>query len=741
MLSSSKALFGAAIAALALAACNATSSSLPRAGLASSARAFAPTGTAALAFRAIGPSHMTSGGIPNSGKVNAFAVDPANPKVIYMAGGRGTGLESYSSAGIYRTLDGGKTWLPIDRGLREASGRIASTVNALWLDPLHPRVLLAATQYAGIFRSTNGGSSWTNVNGSSGATQFYADGTTLYASSAAGILASSDDGASWQVVLPVAVSAIGGTGATIYAGGLDGSIYAGAGSSWSKVGALPFTPNTGTDGSVPAVHQIAVDPTTPTTVYATSNDGTWDQALFGSTDGGHTWAPILQSVYSGIGLGTQAIAYSRVHPHRLYIGADGAFYYIDAQGQPNPQPQQAAATSIIDIRNVWTVANGGDDRCWIASDQGLDDVPACSATGNVPNDDVVSASAATGLARHIAIAPNARTLIVSLQDFDSHVTFDGGAHWSERYLYEDGFVALRPGDPQICYAYDEAVGLSISTDGCHSFPNPTGVDATLIPSRLMTTPIAFDPRHPLHMYVLSGPIEAPGPNGPHGAFASTDGGATFTRLAWPFANPGTIVVDPRNGNHIVVGDLSGHGSNLAVTFDGGRHWQRARGVPSTQFWYAVAIDPARPATVLATSVDAGGNVFVLRSLDGGKTFVRGATVVNAPFVAGRLGERHPRRPGLRRAPAMHQPFGPPPAFVYSPARAICFDPSATRADAPVVLTTQRGAYLSRNDGTSWQRIDATTIAHSFWGIAWNAGYLYLASDGQGVLRSTARVGP
>jgi hypothetical protein len=58
-----------------------------------------------------------------------------------------------------------------------------------------------------------------------------------------------------------------------------------------------------------------------------------------------------------------------------------------------------------------------------------------------------------------------------------------------------------------------------------------------------------------------------------------------------------------------------------------------------------------------------------------------------------------------------------------------------------VLTTLRGAFISADDGSTWQRIDNATIAHSFWGVRWNAGYLYLGSDGQGLLRSVAAVQP
>jgi hypothetical protein len=74
-------------------------------------------------------------------------------------------------------------------------------------------------------------------------------------------------------------------------------------------------------------------------------------------------------------------------------------------------------------------------------------------------------------------------------------------------------------------------------------------------------------------------------------------------------------------------------------------------------------------------------------------------------------------------------------------REIRYNQDHTAGVADAVLTTLRGAFLSADDGATWQRIDRRTIAHSFWGARWRNGYLYLGSDGQGLLRSDAAVQP
>lgn len=695
-----------------------------------------------VSFAPLGPTHMSDGS-PTSGKVNAVAVNPKNPKTIYTASGRGTGLETYSSAGILETTDGGKTWKSLTNGLTDTSGDAVSVVNALWIDPAKPSVLLAGTEYDGIYRSTDGGSTWSNVFRGAQATQFVAYAGGLYATDDAGILTSADDGATWSVALPgtkhqfpTAFGTVSGSvGNALYAGMSNGYVYSFTGGRWSQVGRLPFTKNTGTGGSTRMVHQMAVDPLAPATVYASSNDGQWDQNLFASTNGGKTWTAILANSYYNYGLGTQAIAYSAVHAHRLYLGEDGGFYYITGDGSPNPPVNQAANLKVIDVRDVWTLANGSDDACYIASDQGLDYAPTCSS--GAYNDVVLSAPAAIGLARRFVVTPDRKTVLASLQDFNSHLTTNGGSTWNVTGLYEDGFNELRPGNPSACYAYDEASGLSISADGCVSF---TGSNASVIPSRIMTNPIAFDPKTPTTMYFTSGP----GVNlfsGPKGVFKSTDGGTTVSKLGWPFTWPGAIVVDSKNGSHIVVCDLN-KTSSLSVTTDGGTTWTKSSGVPPTQFWYALTISPIDGKTVLASSVDAKNNVFVLRSTDGGKTFTKVAVVTNAPLIRGHA-EANPREllrePGQRLPAPERESAERSQAFVYSPEREIRYNQDATKGTSDVAITTLRGAFLSTDNGSTWKRLDNGLIAHSFWGIRWVGGYLYLGSDGQGVVGSTAVV--
>src|SRR5205823_7110469 len=67
-----------------------------------------------------------------------------------------------SVGGVFKSIDGGGSWSAVNTGLTYAS------VTALAIDPQTPTTLYAGTPVGvnngGVFKSTNGGGSWTAVN-------------------------------------------------------------------------------------------------------------------------------------------------------------------------------------------------------------------------------------------------------------------------------------------------------------------------------------------------------------------------------------------------------------------------------------------------------------------------------------------------------------------------------------------------------------------------------------------------
>jgi len=84
------------------------------------------------------------GGLP-TGTINGFATDPTNPRVMYVA----------TREGVFRTDNAGEAWMPAPGGPKNAA---AVTVN-----PKRPQEIYAATVDGKLYRSTDGGSQWSEA--------------------------------------------------------------------------------------------------------------------------------------------------------------------------------------------------------------------------------------------------------------------------------------------------------------------------------------------------------------------------------------------------------------------------------------------------------------------------------------------------------------------------------------------------------------------------------------------------
>jgi photosystem II stability/assembly factor-like uncharacterized protein len=111
-------------------------------------------------------------GLDSTGRIARIVVHPTNPDVVYAAAvGRAYGPQQHR--GVYRTMDGGKTWervLFVD----ENTGAYAVA-----MDPVNPRILYASTWEfvihtwgrksggagSGIWKSVDGGTTWKRLTG------------------------------------------------------------------------------------------------------------------------------------------------------------------------------------------------------------------------------------------------------------------------------------------------------------------------------------------------------------------------------------------------------------------------------------------------------------------------------------------------------------------------------------------------------------------------------------------------
>ncbi len=100
-----------------------------------------------------------------------LVMDPTNPDILFAAmWERVRGLNyrrsGGPSSGIWRTTDGGDTWQELTNGLPSGSnvGRIGLTQCVSQANVLYAIYADAAAGFAGVYKSTNGGDTWTRTN-------------------------------------------------------------------------------------------------------------------------------------------------------------------------------------------------------------------------------------------------------------------------------------------------------------------------------------------------------------------------------------------------------------------------------------------------------------------------------------------------------------------------------------------------------------------------------------------------
>lgn len=260
-----------------------------------------------------------------------FAFDPGHPETIYFG----------SSAGVWKSVNRGRTWTPSSSGM-------AAVVSVIAVAPSDTHVVYAGSGPGGLFRSTNRGETWSilvpknlNVNGIWALVVDPAVSSTVFAATDRGLFKSLDQGETWRrlgALEPVYDLAIDPAApSTLYAATWEGAFRStDGGATWSLLWPA------GSEASL--IHHLAVSPARPASLYLACASG-----LFTSSDRGETWAQLPFSSEEPLG-----ITVDPLHPATLYVSGerslhkstDGGVTWTRADyGIPSAKP---IATVIVD---------------------------------------------------------------------------------------------------------------------------------------------------------------------------------------------------------------------------------------------------------------------------------------------------------------------------------------------------------------------------------------------------------
>jgi photosystem II stability/assembly factor-like uncharacterized protein len=313
--------------------------------------------------------------------IGGIGIAPSAPSTIYVGTGElNFSQDSYYGAGIYKSTDGGAHWTqqcgpagvfcnPVGNFPFQGGGFIVGTIA---VNPTDPTIALAAVRKpgdatgSGIYRTTDGGTTWTQIPSASGAAGNSiiwnpTNNTVVYAtlgqagnSALFGVYKSTDSGVTFTRLtgsapgLPTAslgrheMTVAPSNGSVIYVtidnNNTDGLLAlvksTDGGANWTSIlpSSLPSLPNF-CNGQCWYDMALAVNPTDPNNLIVggsafTNNSST----VFRTLDGGSTWVDITSgSTAVRPHVDTHALTYANLTGgnFRLYTGNDGGVWFTD----------------------------------------------------------------------------------------------------------------------------------------------------------------------------------------------------------------------------------------------------------------------------------------------------------------------------------------------------------------------------------------------------------------------------
>jgi photosystem II stability/assembly factor-like uncharacterized protein len=568
--------------------------------------------------------------------VNAMVFAPDDPDTIYLGTGEGyfreevrfTGLP-LRGAGIFVSRDGGATWARLDR----TGGEDFHYVNDILFSVHDPNRLYAATR-TGVWRSGDGGESWTRVldplvKGGCLDLAVRPDQPGDWLLAACGTLA---DGAIWHrkdaerpgawsealsepgmgrvslavapsspnVVYALAASSVKREEEDV-AGGLHAifrSDGGGAAGTWRAMvrrdDPNPIHANflsnlivnvqqqcfdEGKNRSIAMgwyVNTIAVDPVDAERVFAGGVD------LFRSDDGGSTWGPVS---YWWTGLSQPSRMHADLHTIVFHPSWDGA------------------AKQTMLLGNDGGVARTDNARAPIGFSFNAVCNPEASSVA------FRSLNSGFGITQfyHGAVAPDGSFVIGGTQDNGTQLGFvDRPDEWVHILGGDGGYCAIDPSDPAVIIAESQGAAISRSLDGGRTFESARrGLDDQF----MFIAPVVMDPSEPSRLWT-----------GGRKMWRSVNQASSWSPASEKLDGyVNSIAISPADSDYVLAGMHHGtiHRTTRARTSGSLTTWPSSR--PRSGFVTSVAFDPYDVTVAYATYGGFGG-AHVWASQDGGATW-------------------------------------------------------------------------------------------------------------------------
>jgi len=397
---------------------------------------------------------------PGAGQVGTLVIDPINPSILYAG----------NSAGVFRSTDAGARWVRTSFPFAADFG--------LTLDPLAPATLYAAAYEPspsfvahGLYKTIDGGNNWAPVNNPSLPPDILPAGPLALLATPTGVFIgnyrSTDGGASWT-----AIAGLSSPRAYAYAPSNVQRIYVAEGAfvRASNNGGETF----GADSSPNAlINSLAVDASNADRVYAATDSG-----VFVSTNAGVTWSS------ASLGITTPSLFAVAMDPANtdyvfagglggVYVTSDGGITWRYTELGSGVDEVTALAVDPLDAATVYACTAGAllhrSDNRGMSWGPGIDTGGAAFCDGIAVSGATLWLPTAGGIRRStnggadweldsrldlltysVAVAPDGTTLYAS-SDEGTHKSVNSGVSWTSMTTdFAEAFL-VDPSTPSTVY--------------------------------------------------------------------------------------------------------------------------------------------------------------------------------------------------------------------------------------------------------------------------------------------------
>jgi photosystem II stability/assembly factor-like uncharacterized protein len=549
------------------------------------------------------------------GRVRAAIINPGNPSEMLLGSVGG---------GLWRTTNGGASWTAVNDFMANLA------VTSLAYTPGDWNVQYASTgegflnqdgiRGAGVFKSTNGGLTWSQLL-STNTADFYETnrvavaGNTVLAATGTGtnrgIYRSTDAGNSFTLV-----RAGYGVDVKFDPGDPSRAVAAlGGTAAYTIDGGATWTSATG----LPTAHRVelAYARSAPSIVYASSDFA--NGLVYRSNDGGRTF--VRQTSGTPGYLGPQgsyanALWVDPTDANRVIVGGMDLWRSADGGITLTKMSQwfNAPASAHADHHLILAHPgfNGGTNRiAYNFNDGGAYRIEDTNLAQDTSG--FTELNNGLGITQYYGGAANyAGTVVGGTQDNGTLcLRFgDGSEQWKEEYSGDGGQTAIDPGDSR--YIYGEYVYANVHrlTTGCGA-----GTASTILPQQTganFIAPLTLDPNDPATLLVGAGQL-----------LRCADIKATTPAFVPIKLGTGSAIsavhVAPGNSNHILVGHNNG---DIYKTMDGAAAsptWTKIDGSLPNRYVTDLAVDPL-DANVYYAAFGGYTSSNLYKSTDGGATW-------------------------------------------------------------------------------------------------------------------------